>query len=311
MLRGAPSARRPTAAAPWAALVLALLAACSRHAAPMTDPERHPVEARGRTEGPRPHAANAPQPAASADPIHAPDSGSRASATVPVLPPAASAEPATASIEGTVRWAGSAPLKVKELTNTIDVATCGARVHLNTIAWGSGGTIANVVLELRHEDGSPVLPPPGSQAGKPPPLLPVEVRRCALQPHVLVVPLGSGVEVSNPDGILHDLLAFSLRNPLLEARLPRYRRRLVVPATSLQRPERIKVTCDVHPWLVGWWVVTDAPLHAMTGLDGRFRIDGLPPGRVRLHAWHEALGELDREVLLEAGAVAQVDIDLK
>ena len=210
-----------------------------------------------------------------------------------------------------MRWVGSAPLKVKELTNTIDVATCGARVHLDTIAWGSGGTIANVVLELRHEDGSPVQPDPGAPHGDAPALVPVAILRCSLQPHVLVVPVGSGVEVTNPDGILHDLLAFALRNPPIDARLPRYRRRLVVPASALQRTERIKVTCDVHPWLVGWWVVTDAPLHAMTGLDGHFRLDGLPPGPVRLHAWHEELGELDKDVLLEAGAVAHVDLELR
>jgi hypothetical protein len=37
--------------------------------------------------------------------------------------------------------------------------------------------------------------------------------------------------------------------------------------------------------------VTDNPFHARTGEDGRFEIQGVPPGTWTLRVWHERLGE--------------------
>ena len=47
---------------------------------------------------------------------------------------------------------GSAPLRVKQLTNDIDVATCGERISLQTVLLGAGGAVRNVFVELRDDD---------------------------------------------------------------------------------------------------------------------------------------------------------------
>lgn len=45
--------------------------------------------------------------------------------------------------------------------------------------------------------------------------------------------------------------------------------------------------------------MTDNPLHARTGDDGRFEIRGVPPGTWTLRVWHERLGQ--QEIPIQVG----------
>ena len=61
--------------------------------------------------------------------------------------------------------------------------------------------------------------------------------------------------------------------------------------------------------MAAWIVVLDPSLHAVSGENGRARIDGLAPGSYRLRAWHPGL-PLDAEwpattVRIDAGDVDQ------
>jgi hypothetical protein len=49
----------------------------------------------------------------------------------------------------------------------------------------------------------------------------------------------------------------------------------------------INIKCDVHPWMFGWIHVSDHPFFAVTGIDGKYSIPGLPPGEFEILAWHE------------------------
>jgi outer membrane cobalamin receptor len=50
---------------------------------------------------------------------------------------------------------------------------------------------------------------------------------------------------------------------------------------------------------------------ATTDQDGRYRIDGIPPNRYQVSARGERLGELTRDVVVTAGAIVEVDFELK
>jgi hypothetical protein len=213
---------------------------------------------------------------------------------------------AAGSITGVARWDGSTPLKIKQLTNATDAATCGERVSPGSVVAGPAGELANVVIELRRPNdsrrgSSKPLAAPGD-------VVSVGIERCLQQPHVLVVPLGADVEIENRDGILHELVGLSVRNAPFDASLPRYRRRARVESASLSRPERIRVACEAHPWAVSWWVVTGAEHHAITGRDGAFTLAGVPVGTWRLIAWHEELGEIERTVDVGSAGPARVEL---
>ncbi len=75
-------------------------------------------------------------------------------------------------------------------------------------------------------------------------------------------------------------------------------------------PGRLHLRGEPHGGTRGWVVVVDHPYAALTGSDGTFRIEGLPPGEHELTVWHEAFGERRVAIRLEPGAELRQDVSL-
>ncbi len=81
---------------------------------------------------------------------------------------------------------------------------------------------------------------------------------------------------------------------------------------DLTKPEvMIHVKCDVHPWMSGYVGVLEHPFFAVTGKDGTFTIEGLPPGEYTVEAWQEKLGAQTAKVKVDAAAPAKQDFTFK
>ena len=68
--------------------------------------------------------------------------------------------------------------------------------------------------------------------------------------------------------------------------------------------------CNVHPEMGAVIVVLDNPYFAVTGADGKFQIEGVPPGSYTLKTWSEKGGETSRPVTVAAGAPTNLHIEL-
>ncbi len=112
-------------------------------------------------------------------------------------------------------------------------------------------------------------------------------------PHVLVVPVGTTVRFRNSDTVLHNIFAPGLGGEAFD---------LGTWPTGEERAHRFLRTgvttllCNVHPEMEAFIVVVPTPWYARTDADGRFRIADVPPGRYRLHAWHERCERIVREI---------------
>jgi uncharacterized protein (DUF2141 family) len=58
------------------------------------------------------------------------------------------------------------------------------------------------------------------------------------------------------------------------------------------------VKCNIHPWMHGYFVVLNTSHYSVTGEDGSFSLQGLPPGKYTLTAWQEQYGTQTQEVTI-------------
>ena len=61
----------------------------------------------------------------------------------------------------------------------------------------------------------------------------------------------------------------------------------------------VKFKCDVHPWMNAYIGVLTHPFFAVSGDDGAFSINDLPPGDYVIEAWHEKFGTQSQTVRIE------------
>lgn len=139
---------------------------------------------------------------------------------------------------------------------------------------------------------------PRSKAAKPPSPATVvmTMKGKAFTPRVVAVPVGGTVEFPNEDPILHNAFSVSGDNKF---DLDLYRR----PKTgshTFEHPGVVRVYCNIHPQMSGVVLVRDNPYFTRAAADGSFTIEGVPPGKHTVKAWHERASEVEATVSVPA-----------
>lgn len=128
----------------------------------------------------------------------------------------------------------------------------------------------------------------------------------SFRPPVLVVPVGTSVDFPNRDPFFHNVFSYSSTKRFDLGRFPRGESRTV----TFDRPGVVKVYCEIHQWMRSAVVVVENPYHAQVAPDGRFTIDGVPPGRYRLAVWDFDRGQRIVDVTVPASGSARVNVSL-
>jgi plastocyanin len=202
------------------------------------------------------------------------------------------------SISGTVKFAGSAPAPKKlEVTKDKEVCAKGEKVDKSLVV--SGGNLVNAVVTITDiKTGKKI------DAKK----VTLDQKDCEYHPHVLAFPVGTPVEIQNPDGILHNIHSYSKANPTFNIAQPKFKKTVDV---KLEKPEAVNVKCDVHGWMSGWLVVTESPYVAVTDNSGAFKLTDVPAGSYTVEVWHETLGKSSQKVTVKGKEDAKVNFELK
>lgn len=215
---------------------------------------------------------------------------------------------------GTVTFEGTAP-EIKFLHRkgdgaVKDSAICAAddtpdeSIQVNATNRG----LANVVVYL---DKAPAGIKPELAAA---PIEPVifDQKGCRFLPHIVAVRVGQPIHILSDDGIPHNTHTFPERNPGFNQGISPNERKGVPLAYVKPEQKPLKVTCDYHAWMTAYHFPVDHPYFAVTDIDGKFRIAGLPAGRHVLKIWHEKAGGgfLDRKITVEIEADADTEQNL-
>ena len=197
---------------------------------------------------------------------------------------AAGSPAGAASIRGAVINAGPPPEK-KTIPINIDQYVCGKSRENDELVVGAKGGVRWAVVSL-------ATPPAGARIE--PSARPVQVdqEQCVYVPRVVIVPVGGTVDFLNSDRLLHNLHSVSTENPSFNRTQPKGR---TVPIT-FKKPEIVRIDCDLHTWMRAWVVVAEHPFYVVTGPNGEFSLDNVPPGKYTLKVWQESLGTVTRDV---------------
>ena len=190
------------------------------------------------------------------------------------------------AIKGTVTLKG-APPELKKLAVTIDQYVCGKEKNPEDLVVSPQGGIRSAVVWLDK-------PPAGTTAATLPSVTTMDQKDCLFAPRVVVVPAGGKVDFLNSDRLLHNLHGTPAANPPFNRTQPKGRTITI----AFEKPEIIRVTCDLHSWMRGWVVVAEHPFYVLTDGAGDFELRGLPPGRYTLKAWQERLGTISKDVVV-------------
>lgn len=131
---------------------------------------------------------------------------------------------------------------------------------------------------------------------------------CLYAPHVLGVQTDQTITILNDDDTLHNVNAQPANNPAFNFAQPV--QGMTSEVTFENEEVMIPVKCDVHPWMSSYIGVLPHPYFAVSGDDGSFSLDNLPPGDYVVAAWHESLGEVTQNVTVTSGETAEVSFDI-
>ena len=220
--------------------------------------------------------------------------GGGETATPAGTPPAAVAD--AGSVNGTIDFTGSAP--ANEPIDMGEEPAC-AEKHSSpptreTVV-ANEGKLANVFVYVKE----------GLTGEFPAPSEAVEVDQngCVYIPHVIGVQTGQDVAFKNSDGLLHNIKAAPTENRPFNISQPN---NMTSPRSFSAQEVMIPVQCDVHGWMEMYIGVVDHPYFAVSGDDGSFTIENLPPGSYTLEAWHERYGVQTQQVTVEPNGTATV-----
>ncbi len=135
---------------------------------------------------------------------------------------------------------------------------------------------------------------------------------CTYQPHVLGLVSGQHLKIVNDDNTLHNVQASPKFNPVFNDPMPVQGMELDKP---FNKPElTVMIKCQVHPWMTAYVHVLPHPFFAVTDVQGRFEIKGLPPGSYTLEALQEdgmKVAPVDFQVSVAANTSQREDVTLQ
>lgn len=200
----------------------------------------------------------------------------------------------TGTITGVVSTSAAS---AKPIRVTMDQRVCGDELPDDAIVAGRNGAVANAIVRI---PGVKIRGAAGAHG--------IVNEKCRFTPRVQIVRPNATITTTSSDPILHTTNAqtetgrsiFNVALPVAGVKINR----------SVSGAGLLRLSCNTHPWMRGWVLVTDEPA-AVTGADGRFTLSEVPPGTYDVAVWHETLKGAPQKVTVTAGQTTTSDFALK
>ena len=170
----------------------------------------------------------------------------------------------------------------------------------------------HVRLELegtRIADAGPIVAYLEPLGATPAPLAPravptVHQRDARFSPQFLAIAAGQSVAMPNDDAIYHNVFSYSTPNDFDLGLYPAGESRTV----TFRHAGVVRTYCSIHESMNATIFVAPSSYFAVAGATGEFVIRDVAPGRYKLTTWCERLPAVTREIQVQPGMGATVDL---
>ena len=160
-------------------------------------------------------------------------------------------------VSGKISWEGKVPgrKQLKMQADPVCASKYTVKVLSEAVLVNENNTLANVFVYVEKGLEGKTFDVPAD------PVV-LDQKGCRFIPHVVVVPKQRPLRILNSDGILHNVHSHAKKNrPFNWAQPPALKQ----IDETFKRPERIRVSCDVHDWMGAWIIVACHPYYTLTG----------------------------------------------
>jgi len=206
------------------------------------------------------------------------------------------------TVSGRILFDGTPPpprmLKVDE-----DVEVCGSDDRPSEeLLVNSNSGIKNVVLSIEDIES-------GKQWAFSEEFV-YDQKQCKFVPRMLLIqPKVQGL-VLNSDTVGHNFHTISKGIFSINKKM-KAGAEMKVAKKKIRRSGIVRVKCDIHSWMKGWWIVAQTPYTVITDENGNYSIADIPPGTYTLKLWHEVLGESEQTVEVKANESTGINVTLE
>jgi plastocyanin len=137
----------------------------------------------------------------------------------------------------------------------------------------------------------------------------MDQRNMQFVPHVLPIVAGTTVRFLNSDPTSHNVFSPD-REKYDLGTWPQGQSKTHTFAACPKAPCVYVQLCRIHPEMEAYVVVLQNPFFAVTGADGKFSIDNVPPGSYALAVWHAKGKAQPKPVTVDGAKSAVVDFVL-
>lgn len=211
-----------------------------------------------------------------------------------------------ATVEGTVKYEGDVP-KLAPLKMDADPACVSKHTTppmSEALVLGDGSTMGNIFVSIKSGLAAKEYPAPKDAVV-------IDQKGCVYEPHVVGLMPGQPFKFRNSDGILHNVHALPTSNRPFNLAMPATSKESADQSFPKEETEAFRIKCDVHPWMNTWVKVMPHPYYAVTGKDGKFKIENLPAGEYEVEFWHEKLGAKTEKITVAESDSKNVDFTFK
>jgi len=193
------------------------------------------------------------------------------------------------------------PPSPKMLNVNKDKEACGENRPSEELLVDKNGGIANAVVSII-----------GVKKGKKwnlPKKFKYDQKNCRFIPHVMLVRPSAGGKVLNSDDVGHNFHTVSKGIYNINKKI-KPNASMKVKRKKIKKSGTIRVKCDLHTWMGGWWIVAKTPYTELTDGTGSFSIGDIPPGTYQLKVWQEKLGEVEQSLVINSGETQEITVKM-